>query len=63
MSDVDSENAANEAKKHTKVARPIHRDKFTGSPRKLKGGDFGHWVRIGEGRWRWEPKRNDELDE
>ena len=62
MSDHDNDNAAAEARKHTKITRPTHRDTFNGSPRKLNGRKFGTrlmiagtiyiWTRFGKkGRW------------
>lgn len=51
----DSVAAAEEARKKIKNNK-IHKDKFGGSPRKLKGEPRGKWVRVGEGRWKWVPR-------
>jgi hypothetical protein len=48
----DAIDAAKDARKHTKVARPIHKSMFLGSPRKLKGKSRGKWVDMGNGKWR-----------
>lgn len=40
-------------KKKTKIAKPIHKTRFSGSPRKLKGKSRGRWILVGEGRWKW----------
>ncbi len=44
-----------EAAKYTNevIKKPIHRNRFSGSPRKLKGKSRGRWVKVGEGRWKY----------
>ncbi len=56
----DDDSAAREARKHTKTVRPIHRDRFGGSPRKLKGRTFGEWVKQDNGKWVYVPRKRDD---
>ncbi len=45
--------AASEARKHTKVAKPLHRDRFAGLVRALKPRKFGETKVIAGTRYVW----------